>query len=57
MMYGIRIFAAFLATGFLILGFLMAHEQAFGQTLFIAGAIIVCGVLISSAIAEHNNRP
>ena len=56
-MYGIRIFAAFLATGFLILGFLMAHEQAFGQTLFIAGAIIICGVLISSAIAERNNKP
>jgi len=54
----IRIVAALLATACLILGFLMGHrfEQGFGQTLFIAGAIIICGILISSAILELNKR-
>jgi dolichyl-phosphate-mannose--protein O-mannosyl transferase len=55
-MNGMRIFAALLATLCLILGFLMAHryEAEFGRTLFIAGAIIICGILISSAILELN---
>jgi dolichyl-phosphate-mannose--protein O-mannosyl transferase len=55
-MNGMRIFAALLATICLIVGFLMAHryEAEFGGTLFIAGAIIVCGILISSAILELN---
>ena len=58
-MTGMRITAALLAIGCLGLGFLMAFraETAFGQTLFIAGAIIMCGILISSAILELNKRP
>jgi hypothetical protein len=58
-MNGMRIFAALLATGCLVLGFAMGSrfEQGFGQTLFIAGAIIICGILISSAILELNKRP
>jgi hypothetical protein len=57
-MIGIRIIAALLAIACLILGFLMGHrfEQGFGQTLFVAGAIIICGILISSAILERNKR-
>lgn len=53
-----RIFAALLAIACLVVGYLMAGraEQEFGQTLFIAGAIIICGILISSAILEMNKR-
>jgi hypothetical protein len=58
-MSGMRIVAALFATACLVLGFLMGHrfEQGFGQTLFIAGAIIICGILISSAILELGKRP
>jgi len=58
-MIGMRIIAALFATACLGLGFLMAHrfEQGFGQTLFIAGAIIICGILVSSAILELNKKP
>jgi len=58
-MNGMRIIAALLATACLALGFVMGvrSETAFGQTLFIAGAIIICGILISSAILELNKRP
>jgi hypothetical protein len=58
-MNGMRIIAALLATACLVLGFLMGHgfEHGFGQTLFIAGAIVICGILISSAILELNKRP
>jgi putative Mn2+ efflux pump MntP len=54
-----RIIAALFATACLVLGFLMGHqfEQGFGQTLFIAGAIVICGILISSAILERNKKP
>ena len=54
-----RIVAALLAAACLVLGFLMGFrfEQGFGQTLFIAGAVIYCGILISSAILELNKRP
>lgn len=57
-MSGMRIVAALFATACLVLGFLMGHrfEQAFGQTLFIAGAIIICGILISSAILELGKK-
>jgi|GEM_PF-4734780 len=58
-MNGMRIFAALLATLCLFPGFLMAHgyEAEFGGTLFIAGAIIICGILINSAILKLNKRP
>jgi hypothetical protein len=58
-MNGMRICAALLATACLIVGFLMAGraEHEFGHTLFIAGAIIICGILISSAILETNKKP
>jgi hypothetical protein len=57
-MKGMRIFAALLASVFIVFGFLMGgrFEQAFGQTLFIAGAIIISGILISSAILENNGK-
>jgi hypothetical protein len=52
-----RIFAALLATLCLILGFLMAHryEAQFGDTLFIAGAIIIVAFLISSALLSQQD--
>jgi hypothetical protein len=55
----LRIVAAVFATACLVLGFVMGSrfEQGFGQTLFIAGAIIFCGILISSAILELNKKP
>jgi hypothetical protein len=57
-MKGMRIFAALVASVFIVIGFLMGgrFEQEFGQTLFIAGAIIISGILISSAILENNGK-
>lgn len=52
------ILPALLGVGCLILGFLMGSrsEQVFGNTLFIAGAIIIAGVVIGSAIMESAKR-
>jgi hypothetical protein len=57
-MNGMRIFTALLATACLVLGFLMGGRlgNQFGPTLFIAGSIIICGILVSSAILELNKR-
>jgi hypothetical protein len=57
-MKGMRIFAALLASVFIVFGFLTGgrFEQEFGQTLFIAAAIIISGILISSAILEKNGK-
>jgi hypothetical protein len=51
-MKGMQIFALLLATVFIVIGSLMSarFEQGFGHTLFLSGAIIFSGVLISSAI-------
>jgi hypothetical protein len=58
-MNGMRIFAALFATACLVVGYLMAGraEHEFGHTLFIAGAIVICGILISSAVLETNKKP
>jgi hypothetical protein len=57
-MKGMRIFGALLATAFIVTGFLMSgrFEPEFGHTLFLAGSIILSGLLISSAILENNNQ-
>ena len=57
-MNGMRIFAALFATACFVVGYLLGGrtEQDFGQTLFIAGAIIIGGILISSSILELNRR-
>jgi hypothetical protein len=41
-----------------VVGFLMSgrFEQEFGRTLFTSGAIIISGILISSAILEKNRK-
>jgi flagellar motor component MotA len=54
----IRAISAALAIGCLIVGYLMSgrFEEAFGHTLFIAGAIIIAGLLISLAIAENKRK-
>lgn len=54
----VRALSATLGIGCLIVGLLMSgrFEQAFGHTLFIAGAIIIAGVLISSAIVENKRK-
>ena len=55
-MKGMRISAALLATVFLGIGYLLSRrEPGFGPTLFLAGAMIVSAVLISSAILGKNN--
>ena len=57
-MKGMRIFAALLASVFIVVGYLMSgrSESEFGHALFIARAIIISGILISSAILEKNRR-
>ena len=54
----VRAISAALAIGFLILGYLMSakSEQAFGQTLFIGGAIIIAAIIISLAIVENKRK-
>jgi len=55
-MKGMRISAALLATVFLGIGYLLSRrEPGFGPTLFLAGAMIVSALLISSAILGKNN--
>jgi len=55
-MNGMRIMAALFATICLLLGFMVGRrlEYEFANTMFIAGAIVICGILISSAIMELN---
>ncbi|HYW69550.1 MAG TPA: hypothetical protein VE961_00860 [Pyrinomonadaceae bacterium] len=54
-----RISATVLAAVCLLLGFLMGHrsEEQFGNTLFISGAIIISGILLSAAISERRQQP
>ncbi|MDT4898952.1 MAG: hypothetical protein QOH25_4029 [Acidobacteriota bacterium] len=54
----VRALAAALAIGCLIVGYLMSgrSEQAFGHTLFLAGAIIIAAILISLAIVENKRN-
>ena len=54
----VRALSAALAIGCLIVGYLMSakSEQAFGHTLFIAGAIIIAAILISLAIVENKSN-
>jgi hypothetical protein len=54
----VRALSATLAVACLIVGYLMTgrFEQAFGHTLFLSGAIIIAGVLISLAIVENKRK-
>ena len=53
-MNGMRIFAALLATACVFIGWLMAgrDEPEFGRALIIGAAILIAGILISSAVLE-----
>jgi len=50
--------AAFLSSVFMVGGYLMSgrFEPEFGRTLFISGAIIFTGILISAAILERDRK-
>lgn len=54
----IRTLSAVLAISCLVIGSLMSgrNEQSFGHTLVLAGAIIIAGLLISSAIVEKGRK-
>ncbi len=58
-MKGMRIFAALLATAFIVFGFFLAvHDVGLlGSAIFLSGSIILSAVLITSGILEirdHN---
>jgi len=57
-MKGMRIFAALLATVFIVLGFLVSGGvmELFGPALFLSGSIILSAILISSAILESKEE-
>jgi hypothetical protein len=50
--------AALLASVFMVGGYLMAgrFEPEFGRTLFISGAVIFTGIVISATILERNSN-
>ena len=58
MMEGIRYLSGVMGIIFLGAGYWIAgrFDSSFGHTAFIAGAILVAGVLISTAIVERNKR-
>jgi hypothetical protein len=57
LMKGMRIAIGILAVVFFVWGYVMAATGSlFGQTVFLAGAIITTGVLISSAILEASDK-
>lgn len=59
-MENIRLFSAIMGIIFLGLGYLISGanrlDPGFGHTAFIAGAIIIAGVLISWAIVDKNKK-
>ena len=57
-MENIRLFSAIMGILFLAAGYLVAgrFDPGFGHTAFIAGAIIIAGVLISWAIVDKNKK-
>ena len=54
----VRALSATLSVACLIVGYLMSgrFEHDFGHTLFVSGAIIMAGVLISLAIVENKRK-
>lgn len=59
-MENIRLFSAIMGVIFLGLGYWLSganwYERSFGHTAFIAGSIIIAGVLISWAIVDKNKK-
>ena len=59
-MENIRLFSAIMGIFFLAVGYWVAgvgrYDSSFGHTTFIAGAIIIAGVLISWAIVDKNKK-
>lgn len=59
-MENIRLFSAIMGVIFLALGYWLTganwFNPDFGHTAFIAGAIIIAGVLISWAIVDKNKK-
>lgn len=57
-MENIRLLSAVIGITFLAVGYWIAgrFDPGFGHTAFIAGAIIIAGVLISWAIVEKNKK-